>query len=113
MKQVRLQQGDSFTMTFILKENGEPHNIQAGEDLAVGFYTEQGGKVILKLSTGEITFTGTAGYYTAAISSSITKQFIGCVDIEIVVYNTDGEEVSHADKVLKMYFEERKINDDI
>lgn len=114
-KIVRLQQGDSFSMNFVLKENGVPTSIdvQGGEDLAVGFYTEQGGKVILKLSTGDIVFTGTAGYYTAAISPSITKNFIGYVDIEIVVYNSSGDEVSHADKVLKMYFEERRINDDI
>ena len=40
-------------------------------------------------------------------------QFVGNVRVEIVVFKEDHSEISHADKVLQMFFEEREINSDI
>lgn len=113
MKQIRLQQGDSFTMTFVLKENGEPHNIQAGEDIAIGFYDGYCEKYVAMLSKGDIRYGKSTGLYIAQIPSSITKNFIGNVDVEIVIFDKNKQDMSHADKKLKMFFEERRINEDI
>lgn len=110
---IKLQQGDSFTMNFVLKENNTPVNVGFNEDLAVGFYDENGNKYVIKLSQNQIHTTEKEGYYTASVPSEITKNFIGYVDIEIVIYDQSGNDVSHADKVLKMYFEERRINSEI
>ena len=100
-------------MNFVLKENGVPVDIGFTEDIAVGFYDENGNKYIIKLSEGKINTTEKSGFYTAFIPSSITKDFIGYIDIEIVIYDKSGNDVSHADKVLKMYFEERRINNEL
>ena len=103
-------------MNFIVKNNGQLEDIAPNEDIAVGFYDEYGFKSVLKMSNGDIERTD-VGKYRAFVSSDVTKNFIGNVDVEIVVYDEangyDERNVSHADKVLKMYFEERKINEDI
>lgn len=114
MRQIKLQQGDSFAMNFIVKNNGTPHDIEPGEDLAVGLYDDYGRKYIMKYKDGQIEKSpNQAGKYRAFVSSEVTKDFIGLVEVEIVVYDKSQEIVSHADKVLEMYFDERKINDDI
>lgn len=118
MKQVRLQQGDSFAMNFIVKDNGQPKYIDSGENIAVGLYDEYGSKYVMKYiqdkdSCGKIEKTSQIGGYRTFVPGDITKDFIGQVDVEIVIYDKQRNVISHADKVLKMFFEERKINNDI
>ena len=117
MKQIKLQQGDTFTMTFVVKENGEPKDIRDNEDLAVGFYDEYGQKEVLKYRVNGDVFKKLEGVgkYQVYVSNQITKNFVGSIDVEIVVYDIEtlNPNVSHADKILKMFFEERRINEDL
>lgn len=111
MKTIRLQQGDSFSMNFIIKENGVPTNIRPNEDLVIGFYDEFGDGNIIKLSNKQIVPQAKKpGYYVAFISHDITKNFIGLVNIEITIYDNSKKVVSHADKIIEMYFNERQNN---
>ena len=104
-------------MSFIIKDNGQPKDLNFGENMAVGLYDEYGTKYVMKYlnpnNYGKIEYTNQTGKYKAFVSGEITKNFIGYVDVEIVIYDKQQNEISHADKVLKMFFEERKINDDI
>lgn len=113
MKQIRLQQGDSFMMNFVVKVNDQPQNLNNGENIAVGLYDEYGQKYVVTSSDGIIQNKSTSGFYSVMIPSSVTKNFQGNVDVEIVIYNSDGKKASHADNVIQLYFEERKINQDI
>ena len=114
-KIVRLQQGDSFTMNFIVRENGIPKDIDVGnEDIIVGFYDQNDYKYVIKFSDGKINPVNNAiGCYHTTISSDVTKNFVGYVDVEIAVQDIQSNDISHADKILKMYFDERKLNEDI
>ena len=105
---VRLIQGQSFSFSFTLSENGYPVNIGQNEDIAVGFYPEssRSQKYIAKFSTGQ-------GNYQVTIDGTQSMQFVGNVRVEIAIFKTDHSEISHADKVLQMFFEERVINSDI
>lgn len=89
MRQIRLQQGDSFAMNFIIKDKGKPTDIEIGEDIAVGLYDEYGNKYVMKYKeTHQIEkVAGQTGKYRCFVSSDITKNFVGLVDVEIVVYD--------------------------
>lgn len=113
MKQIKLQQGESFTMTFLIKENGIPSKLNIGEYIAIGFYDEFGGKYIVKSKDYNIKYDNKTKIYSVDIPGGITQNFIGNVDVEIVIYNDNKSLVSHADNIIKLYFQERKINMDI
>ena len=112
---VRLIQGQSFSFSFTLSENGYPVNIGQNEDIAVGFYPEssRSQKYIAKFSTGEVKYMNKQGNYQVTIDGTQSTQFVGNVRVEIAIFKTDHSEISHADKVLQMFFEEREINSDI
>lgn len=112
---MRLIQGQSFSFSFTLSENGSPANIGLDEDIAVGFYPESGRceKYVAKYSTGEIQYMNKQGNYQITIDGEKSMQFVGNVRVEIAVFKKDHTEISHADKVLQMFFEERELNNDI
>ena len=114
MNQIRLQQGDSFIMNFVMKKDGKPQYLQNTERIAVGFYNDYGNKYIVKSDNKQIIRDPkNEGHYYAIIPSDITKKFIGDIDVEIVVYDSHDKMVSHADRVLSLFFEERRINSEI
>ena len=113
MKQIKLQQGESFMMTFVIKENGVPTPLNSGEYIAIGFYDEFGCKCIVKSKDYDMKYDNNTYVYSVNIPGSVTQDFIGSVDAEIVIYNDNKEFVSHADNIIKLYFQERKINMDI
>lgn len=112
---IRVIQGQSFSFNFTLSQNGSPVNIGMDEDIAIGFYPESSccDKYIAKYSTGEIQYMNKQGNYSIIIDGERSMQFVGNVRVEIVVFKADHSEISHADKVLQIYFEEREINNDI
>lgn len=112
MKQKRLQSGDSFTMTFVVKENGQIHDIRVGEYIAVGLYDEYCNKCFLTSKDGKVRRIGT-GTYVAKFTGNMTQNLVGSVKSEIVIYDQEGNERSHADKIIPLYFDEREINCDI
>ena len=98
-------------MNFIIKENGVPTNIRPNEDIVIGFYDDFGEGSIIKFSKKQIVQQiKKPGCYTAFISHDITKNFIGLVNIEITIYDNSKKVVSHADKIIEMYFDERQNN---
>ena len=113
MQQVRLRSGDSFTMNFVIREDGVPTKLHKNEDIAVGFYSECGYKYIAKFSSGDIQKGDKDGYYTVSIPNTISKHFIDNVDVEIVIYDSLNKQTSHAQKVLNMNFQPRRINCEI
>lgn len=113
MKQIKLQQGESFTMTFVIKENETPSSLNAGEYIAIGFYDELGCKYVLKSKDYDMKYDNNTKVYSVNIPGSITQNFVGNIDAEIVIYNDKKNFVSHADNIIKLYFQERKINMDI
>lgn len=107
-------------MNFIIKENGTPQYIRNNENIAIGFYGEYGNKYVAKLldrkeNEGQITKdSSVTGKYTAFIPSEVTRNFSGNVDVEIVVFDRNSDQnVAHADNIIQMFFEDRRINDEL
>lgn len=114
MRQIKLQQGDTFSINFQIKSNGELQDLDNDETIAIGFYDEYGYGKVFKLNEKDgIQYTGNKGIYTLFVPNELTRHFIGNVSVELVVYSNGKGEVSHSNNIIQLFFEERIINKDI
>lgn len=112
MKQVKLQQGDSFVMTISNKIDGNFIDLSSGEQVVIGFYDEYCNKYTMKLSKSNL-HKVSQGIYQTTISHDVTKNFIGNIEVQVAIVSSSENSVAHAKKNATIYFEERKLNNEI
>lgn len=116
MRIAKLQQGDPITLNIVYKENGQAKELD-GRKIAIGFYpqNDQCVSVVFKENSTDGTPVITRNGFNLClfVPSTITKKFIGPVDVEMALYTEDRQSISHADKILQIIFDPRRLNKEI
>lgn len=110
-KTINIQQGDTFSIVFQYKEEGNAMELPAGYDLIVGIYDSVGELLkSARLSDGSITINKN-GTYSMPISHEECMSMIGQVTIELTIADDKRDVVDHASDVVIMTIKPRRNND--
>lgn len=112
MKKIKLQQGDSFIMTISNKVDGNLVDLSSGESVVIGFYDEFCNKFTMKLSRSNLQRVS-KGIYQTKISHDVTKNFVGDFEVQVAIVGSSDDSVAHAKNKGYIYFEERRLNDEL
>lgn len=108
-----MQQGDTFNMMFVYKEDGVATLIPDGYDLFIGFY-DKVGRLLHSGTTadGSIVLIRDRTY-RMQVGHEASMKMLGKVTVEITLANTDGEVVDHALDIITLNFMRRYNNETI
>lgn len=103
------QQGDTFPVYMMFKDDDEIQKLYDGLSIVVAFYNSNH-KLILKRSSDDGTVYYDEGLYTLIVSHEDSIRMVGRVYVELTLTANNGTEVYHGDKVVTVDFEPRMNN---
>ena len=87
--------GDTFTIVYKHKPNGNLEDLPEGYDYMIGLRQEGGQSVtVFSYQNGDIKKEET-GVYLWEISHDMSKSLKGCIIVEMVIYSRDAKFVKH------------------
>ena len=108
-----MQQGDTFNMMFVYKEDGVATIIPDGYDLVIGFYDKEG-RLLHSGSTADNSIVLIRDRtYRMQVGHEASMRMVGKVTVEITLANTNCEVVDHALDLITLNFVKRYNNETI